>query len=444
MISNYAIAVQSVGITGYTTIIDPSNQIIVIHKFYEQERDVAFLKDRLPKFWDLLRSSDRGYAVSGYYDWLEVDGSITEKYAEITPIEAYKGSTLTMWATTYIDEFSQPVQDTQKEIQAAILDSGNIINNRLSTMQNTFIIYFVILVNIVILLALLLSRVITKPITALTQGAEAIGQGNLDYQLKTMSKDELGVLAMTFNRMGAALKNHTEELKTTAAENLSKEKTIHEYLRLYVQKISQAQEAERKRIARELHDDTVQSLVVVTRHLDNLASGTSKLTAEDIREEVRKILEGVRHFSQELRPSILDDLGLIPAVKWLTSDLTKNHGIPAETEIIGSPRPLPSDTELNLFRMVQEALTNIRKHSQASETRVKLEFLKTSVKVTVQDNGQGFVLPSRPGEFTRKDKLGLAGMRERAQLLGGTIKIESQPGSGTRLTVEIPLVQNES
>jgi methyl-accepting chemotaxis protein len=248
------IAVQPVGTTGYTTIINPANRMILIHKFWEQERDVTFLKDMLPKFWALLLSSDGGQPVSGYYDWLEVDGSITEKYAAIIPIQAYDGSTLTLWATTYIDEFSQPVQETRKEINTAILDSGIIINNRLSTMQNTFVIYFCDTGQHSYSLALLLSRC-AKPITALTQGAEAIGQGNLDYQLKIRNKDELGVLAMSFNRMGAALKNHTEELKTTAAENLSKEKTIQEYLRLYVQKISQAQEAERKRIARELHDE---------------------------------------------------------------------------------------------------------------------------------------------------------------------------------------------
>jgi PAS domain S-box-containing protein len=142
------------------------------------------------------------------------------------------------------------------------------------------------------------------------------------------------------------------------ARDITQEKRAQENLRLYVQKISQAQEAERKRIARELHDDTAQSLVVVSRHLDDLASGNSKLSPKDIREEVRKILEGVRHFSQELRPSILDDLGLIPALKWLAADLTENHGINVKTEITGNQRQLPPEAELTLFRITQEALNN--------------------------------------------------------------------------------------
>ena len=149
---------------------------------------------------------------------------------------------------------------------------------------------------LVVGLALILAHVITKPILALKEGAEAIGQGKLDYKLKVNSKDELGDLAITFNTMGSDLKSYTEELKNTAAENLAKERIIEENLHLYVQKVSQAQEAERKRVARELHDETVQSLVVVSRHLDDLATGNSNITAEDIREEVRKILEEVQTF----------------------------------------------------------------------------------------------------------------------------------------------------
>ena len=141
-----------------------------------------------------------------------------------------------------------------------------------------------------------------------------------------------------------------------------------------MQKVSEAQEAERKRIARELHDETAQSLVVILRDLDDLASGNSRLSAKDIREEVRKVLEGVRRFSQELRPSILDDLGLIPALNWLTSDLTKNFGITVDSEVIGNQRQLPQETELMLFRITQEALTNVRKHSKATKASVKVDF----------------------------------------------------------------------
>jgi len=433
------IVVQSVGTTGYTTIIDPSNFVIVIHKFPEQEKNISSLKDILPSFWALIESSVGGQASSGYYDWLEVDGSINQKYASIVPIRTFNGETLTLWATTYITEFSMPAEETKKEINAAIWDSSNYINENVSDIQNIFIIIFTILVLVVIGLALLLSRVITSPIQALKRGAEAIGHGDLDYKLEVKNKDELGDLADSFNKMGLALKDYMEELRSTAAENIAKEKRIQENLRLYVQKVSQAQEAERKRVARELHDETAQALVVVSRHLDDLTSGDSKFSAKDIREEVREILEGVRHFSQELRPSLLDDLGLIPAVKWLASDLVKNYGITAETEINGIQRQLPPESELMLFRITQEALTNVRKHSQATKVFITVDFFEHAVKVTIHDNGRGFVMPSGVGDLTMTGKLGLAGMQERAQLLDGVLSIKSQHGEGTSLTVEAPL-----
>lgn len=433
------IVVQPVGITGYTTLIDSKNHVIVIHKFPGQEKDVSYLKDILPSFWELLDSSASGKATSGYYDWQEVDGSIHQKYASIVPIPSSDEESLTLWATTYIDEFSQPAEETKKEINAAILSSSEYINQNVTNIRDAFIIIFTAILITVIGMSLILSRVITRPILALKRGAEAIGQGKLDYKMEVKSQDELGDLAISFNKMATALKGYTEELKNTAAENIAKERRIQDSLHLYVQKVSQAQEAERKRIARELHDETIQALVVVSRHLDDLDSNDDKISAKEIREEVRKILEGVRHFSQELRPSILDDLGLIPAVKWLASDLTKNYGIIVEVEIEGTPLHLSPESELVLFRIIQEALTNVRKHSQATRVAIKIEFTDNNVKVVVEDNGKGFDMPTRLGDLTRKGKLGLTGIQERAQLIGGTLTITSQPGKGTVLTVETPL-----
>ena len=223
------------------------------------------------------------------------------------------------------------------------------------------------------------------------------------------------------------------------ARDITEEKRIQDNLRFYVQQVSQAQEAERKRIARELHDVTAQALVTVVRNLDDLASGYSRLSVKEIQEHVRGILREVRRFSQQLRPSILDDLGLVPAVKWLASDLTKNSGIAAEVKLVGEPCQLPPDTELMLFRIVQEALTNVQKHSGASEVCIGVEFADRIIKMTVTDNGGGFERPERMGDLARSGKLGLAGMQERAQLVGGTLTINSAPGKGTNLTVEVPL-----
>jgi len=223
------------------------------------------------------------------------------------------------------------------------------------------------------------------------------------------------------------------------ARDVTEEKRIQDNLRFYLQQVGQAQEAERKRIARELHDETSQALVAISRNLDDLASGNSKLSIQDIKKQVRSVLQGVRHFSQQLRPSILDDLGLLPAVKWLASDLTKDYNITADVEVVGNQRKLPPEVELMLFRIIQEALTNVRKHSEANRVCVRVEFTDHNTKVTVSDNGKGFEMPARVGDLARTGKLGLAGMQERAQLLGGALTIDSKLGKGTALTVEVPL-----
>ena len=223
------------------------------------------------------------------------------------------------------------------------------------------------------------------------------------------------------------------------ARDITEGKRIQENLRFYVRQVTQAQEAERKRIARELHDETAQALVAVSRNLDDLASGNSQVSIKDIREQMRTVLQGVQRFSQQLRPSILDDLGLLPAVKWLASDLTKNYNITADVEVAGNQRKFPPEAELMLFRITQEALTNVRRHSGADRVCVRVEFADSSTKVTVSDNGKGFETPARAGDLARIGKLGLAGMQERAQLLGGTLTIDSKPGKGTILTVEVPL-----
>jgi signal transduction histidine kinase len=432
------IVVQPVGVTGYTTLIDPGGAAILIHKFPGQEKDISPLRETLPSFWALIEASRNGREIAGYYDWQEVDGSITEKYASIVPVRTGDGRLYTLWATTYIEEFSRPAAETEQQISVAILRSGDYISSRVDSMQSIFGIIVLMLVMVVTALALVLSRAITSPIQELQEGAHEIGRGRLDYRLALKSQDEIGDLATAFNAMSADLKKYIDELQSTAAENIAKERTIQENLHRYVEQVNEAQEAERKRVARELHDETLQALTGVYRHLEELASGGSGHTLESVKEEIREINRGIRRFSQELRPSILDDLGLLPALKWLARDMMENHGIEVATGVEGEPRPLPPKMELTLFRIVQEALTNVRKHSGATRATVTLAFAADKIRVSVSDDGQGFAVPAAWEDLARDGKLGLTGIQERAQLQGGRVGIESQPGHGTTLTVEIP------
>jgi len=228
-------------------------------------------------------------------------------------------------------------------------------------------------------------------------------------------------------------------------EDVTERKNAEENLRNYLQEITRAQEEERRRIARELHDETAQDLVILLRQVDKLMSAADRLSPqgsallEELRQKTSDILDGVHRFSQDLRPSVLDDLGLLPALEWLTSDLTEHFGIAVDMKVLGSVRRFPPEIELVLFRIAQEALRNVWKHSGASKARVTVEFGDGKAVLMVKDEGEGFELPERIDDLTVAGKLGLAGMQERAQLIGGSLGLQSKPGKGTTVTLEVPV-----
>jgi two-component system sensor histidine kinase DegS len=227
-------------------------------------------------------------------------------------------------------------------------------------------------------------------------------------------------------------------------EDATERRRAEENLRYHLQQITRAQEEERKRIARELHDDTAQVLGSLSRQLDNFIrkkhgfSSNEVLFLRDLQTQLNRGLQSMQRFVQDLRPSLLDDLGLIPAVRSLVKGLQESDGIDAELKIVGGERRFPLEVELLLFRIVQEALNNIRRHAQASEARVVMEFKGDEVRVTVADNGRGFELRGDVDDLPRIGKLGLAGMQERARLLGGTLEVNSVPGKGTTLVIDVP------
>jgi len=227
-------------------------------------------------------------------------------------------------------------------------------------------------------------------------------------------------------------------------EDVTERKRAEENLRYHLQQITKAQEEERKRIARELHDDTAQVLGSLSRQLDNFIrkkhgfASNEVLFLKDLQTQLNRGLQSMQRFVQDLRPSLLDDLGLIPAVRSLVKGLQEYDGIGTSLKVLGGERRFSPEVESLLFRIVQEALNNIRRHAQASEAKVVMEFAGDKVKVTISDNGRGFELSGGVDGLPRSGKLGLAGMQERARLLGGTLKVKSTPGKGTTLIVEVP------
>ncbi len=228
------------------------------------------------------------------------------------------------------------------------------------------------------------------------------------------------------------------------ARDITEQKRMQENLRFYLQQVTRAQEEERRRISRELHDETTQALVALSRQLDALASSgkglseNNRLRLEELWQKTNNIMQGVRRLSQDLRPAALDRLGLLSALEWLASDIAEYSGIEIKVNVVNTERRLPEEVELVLFRITQEALRNVWRHSQATRAEITVEFDESKTRVTVSDNGKGFNLPQTIGDLARDGKLGLAGMQERARLLGGSLTVQSEPGRGSTITVELP------
>jgi PAS domain S-box-containing protein len=229
------------------------------------------------------------------------------------------------------------------------------------------------------------------------------------------------------------------------ARDITEQKAMNQNLRFYLQQATRAQEEERKRISHELHDDTIQALVVLSRQLDALAtggrglSGEARQRLEELWQQTDNIVQGVRRLSQDLRPAALDRLGLLPALEWLASEVTKYSGVATRVETVGKERRLPEEKAIALFRITQEALRNVWRHAGATHAEIIVEFEDKKARITIRDDGRGFKLPEKVGDLARSGKLGLTGMQERAQLVGGTLTVASEPDAGTTITVEAPV-----
>ncbi len=250
-----------------------------------------------------------------------------------------------------------------------------------------------------------------------------------------LSAEEFSLMAAAAQQLGMSIEN--ARLSEEAHE---REKRLSELLHQAVG----AQESERQRIARELHDSTGQSLTAVAlglRGMETMLLADPSAASEQMH-ELQSFCSGalreLRRIIADLRPSQLDDLGLVAAVDWYVREFEERSGISASLVIKGDSFRLPSEFETVLFRIAQEALTNVAKHAQADEASVVLSFAPTRIRMTISDNGRGF----DPAEMIRRDQpasWGLMGIQERALLLGGQYEIDSAPGGGTRIRVDAPV-----
>jgi signal transduction histidine kinase len=213
------------------------------------------------------------------------------------------------------------------------------------------------------------------------------------------------------------------------------------YLQHLSTRLIGAQEEERRTVARELHDEVGQALTAVQVELSVAqrrlkAAGHAPSLLGDAEAITHGALQTVRDISQLLHPALLDDLGLAAAIEWQARTFEARHGIRVDVQQDGLTRRLPREVELAAYRIVQEALTNVAKHSRASSCRITVRRQEANLDVVVEDDGRGF----EPGDVTESQRgLGLVGMRERAALLSGRIAFESSGGTGTRVEVRLPV-----
>lgn len=216
-------------------------------------------------------------------------------------------------------------------------------------------------------------------------------------------------------------------------------------LRALSERSTHAQEEERRRIARNLHDETSQALSSLIISLEQIES-TLPADAAHLRPRLRKslqlanrTLEDLRNIIYDLRPTMLDDLGLVSAIRWYARTTLEESGIHVEFELPEQPVRLPEPIETELFRIIQEGINNIQRHAQASHVTLRLEHQPDYLCLELEDDGRGFDVPKTASTALLSKRLGLLGIQERAALLGGEIRIKSQPGTGTRLQVSLPL-----
>jgi signal transduction histidine kinase len=288
-------------------------------------------------------------------------------------------------------------------------------------------------------------RGVVRPIRKLTAASAKIAAGSLDEPVEVSRGDEVGQLATSFETMRVRLKESLEERRRWEGQLEERVRQRTQEVKSLLGKVMSAQEEERMRIARELHDDSAQELVAILAGIQaaeaSLPSSPdrAKHTLAGLRPVAKRALEEMRKSIMDLRPSALDDLGLGSATRWYAESRLQPGGVTLHWESDEQPQHLPEPTAIAVFRIAQEAITNVVKHADATHVWMRLRFANSEVAIDIRDDGQGFDTESIRPSLTDARGLGMLGMKERAGLVGGTVAIESQSGDGTTVRIRAPI-----
>jgi signal transduction histidine kinase len=264
------------------------------------------------------------------------------------------------------------------------------------------------------------TRQIVRPLQALAARTTALGRGDF-----AAIREPVGGIS------------EIRRLQDELAGMARRVQMAQQGLRDYLGALTTGQEEERRRLARELHDDTIQSLIALNQRIQLAQSRTAGLAPElaEMEAMTNEAIADLRRMTRDLRPSYLDDLGLVPALELLARDTSAALGIPVDFRSTGEARRLAPETELAFYRIAQEGLRNAGRHAGASQASLSLDFMSDRAMLTVADDGAGFDPAGHVVEAALTGHFGLLGARERAEAVGARLEIEAAPGKGTRLTV---------
>lgn len=268
------------------------------------------------------------------------------------------------------------------------------------------------------------AKQIVQPLQRLESKAAALAAGDFDA-----IKDPVGGIS------------EVRHLQMELTEMSRKVKAAQEGLHDYIGAITSAQEEERSRLARELHDDTIQAVIALKQRVQlaqkSLKDQGGKQSLKELEMLAEQTIENLRRLTRALRPIYLEDLGLVTALEMLAREIGQGNSLTVDFQKTGNERRLSREVELSLYRIAQEALNNVVKHSHATRAELTIGYSDSAITLMITDNGNGFVAPASPAEFAPNGHFGLLGIHERADLIGARLEIESALGKGTRLTVRV-------
>jgi len=330
-------------------------------------------------------------------------------------------------------------------------------SSRVALLRNMW--FGVLALGAAVLVAFAVSGRITAPLRRLTADARALGRGDLRRRTRAEARGEVGVLAAVFNRMAEDVERHVEDVQAShqreqearLAAEAAAEQIAERELRLQdlVRRLQVAQEEERRRVAYEIHDGLAQVAASAHQHLQTFAdlhvpeSQSERADLDRTVDLVQRTVREARRLIAGLRPTVLDDFGLATAIR-LEVEVLRGEGWQVSYEEDLGDQRLPSQIETALYRVAQEALTNVRKHAGQARLAVVLERDDDSIRLQVRDWGRGFDAATRNARARPGERVGLLSMQERVALLHGRCTVTSHTGDGTQVSAVVPLVESAS